>query len=258
MKVLDSKSSVVTSHRGFESHPLRHNLEIYKAANVRLFRINNRGDLMKKFLAMIILAALFVTGCTKEDTPEAALNEIKIALAERDSKKLADRADLDEFFSKTYDAATVELAKNYDVYKEKYPDDPYFQHSAEFLTEYNGEHKDLHLKFLRGVADSYFAKIPEPATPEDNPTAYVANEFEKIRQATNATVKEISISENSAVITLEVAGNDSLRGKFIGQMIFKLSFHKDEKNHWHFDEIVNLDELTPALVDKAEMVWVNF
>ena len=25
MKVLDSKSSVVTSHRGFESHPLRHN-----------------------------------------------------------------------------------------------------------------------------------------------------------------------------------------------------------------------------------------
>ena len=24
LKVLDSKSSVVTSHRGFESHPLRH------------------------------------------------------------------------------------------------------------------------------------------------------------------------------------------------------------------------------------------
>ena len=213
--------------------------------------------MVRKILAVIILAAIFIAGCGKEDTPEAALNEIKLALAERDSKKLADRADLNEFFSATYDAATVELAKNYDVYKEKYPDDPYFQHSAEFLTEYNGEHKDLHLKFLRNVAESYFAKIPEPATPEENPTAYVANEFEKIRQATNATVKEILIDKNDATITLEITGDNSLRGKFIGQMIFKLSFHKDKENRWHFDEIKNLDELTPVLVDKAELIWIN-
>jgi len=212
----------------------------------------------KKIFAVIILAAIIFAGCGKEDTPEAALNDLKIALADRDSKKLADRADLNEFFSATYDAATVELAKNYDMYKEKYPDDPYFQHSAEFITEYNAEHKDLHLKFLRGVAESFFAKIPEPMTPEENPTAYVANEFEKIRQATNATVKEISIDKNEATITLEVTGDNSLRGKFIGQMTFKLGFHKDKENRWHFDEIKNLDELTPVLVDKAELIWINF
>ena len=213
--------------------------------------------MIRKIFAIIILTAILFAGCGKEDTPEVALNEIKIALADRDSKKLADRADLDEFFSKTYDAATVELAKNYDVYKEKYPDDPYFQHSAEFITNYNAEHKDLHLKFLRGVADSFFAKILEPTTPEENPTAYVANEFEKIRSATNAAVKEISINGNHAMITLDVTGDDSLRGKFIGQMTFKLAFRK-ENERWHFDEIINLDELTPALVDKAELIWVNF
>lgn len=199
---------------------------------------------------------MIISGCGKEDTPEDALAEIKVALAERNAEKLAARADLNEFFSKTYDAATIELAKNYDVYKEKYPDDPYFQHSAEFITDYNAEHKELHLKFLNDVAAAYFAKMPEPATPEENPAAYVANEFEKIRQASNAAVKEISTDKNSAIITLELAGDDTLRGNLIGQMTFKLAFRK-EKERWRFAGIENLNELTPILVDKAEIVWVN-
>ena len=210
----------------------------------------------RKILAIIILAAILLTGCGKEDSPENALAEIKIALAERDSQKLSSRADLEEFFSTTYDATTLELAKNYDVYKEKYPDDQYFQYSDEFLTEYNAEHKDDHLKFLRGVAESYFAKVPEPETPEDNPTAYVANEFEKIRRAANITVKEIVFDENHATMTLAVEGDNSLRGRLIGQMTFELGFRK-EKERWQFDGIKNLDGLTPALVDKAEIVWIN-
>ena len=214
---------------------------------------------MRKFFVPLILSAvIFLTACGQEDTPEAALNEIQIALAERDSTKLAARADLDEFFAKTYDAATVELAKNYDAYQAKYPEDPYFQHSAEFLTTYNAEHKERHLNFLRGVKDSFFAKIPEPATPEDNPTAYVANEFEKIRAATNATIKETRINDDKATVVLDVQGDNSLRGQFIGQLTFELAFHRDDKNRWHFDAIENLDELTPALVDKAEVVWINF
>ena len=214
---------------------------------------------MRKFFVPLILSAvIFLTACGQEDTPEAALNEIQIALAERDSTKLAARADLDEFFAETYDTATVELAKNYDAYQAKYPDDPYFQHSAEFLTTYNAEHKERHLNFLRGVKDSFFAKIPEPATPEDNPTAYVANEFEKIRAATNATIKETRINDDKATVVLDVQGDNSLRGQLIGQLTFELAFHRDEKNRWHFDAIENLDELTPVLVDKAELVWITF
>ena len=214
---------------------------------------------MKKFFApLIFLAVIFLTGCAQEDTPQAALDEIKIALAERDSEKLSERVDLDKFFSTTYDAATIELAKNYDAYGAKYPDDPYFQHSAEFLTTYNAEYKDLHLKFLDGVKKSFFAKMPEPSTPEENPTAYVACEFEKIRQATDATIKETRIDDDRATVVLDVQGDSSLYGKFIGQMTLELAFHRDEKNRWHFDAIENLDELTPALVDKAELVWITF
>ena len=213
----------------------------------------------KIFLPLIMSAVIFLSGCGQEpDSPEAALNEIKIALAERDAVKLAARADLDDFFSVTYDAATIELAKNYDAYQKKYPDDPYFRHSAEFLTAYNAEHKDLHLKFLRGVRDSFFAKIPEPEVPEENPTAYVANEFEQIRAATNATIKETRLDDDRATIVLDVQGDNSLRGKFIGKLTFELGFHRDEKNRWHFTGIENLDELTPTLVDKAELVWITF
>ena len=214
---------------------------------------------MLKLLApLILLAMIFLTGCAQGDSPEAALDEIKIALAERDSKKISERVDLGKFFAATYDTTTLELAKNYDVYKEKYPDDPYFQHSAEFLTAYNGEHRALHLKFIDGVKDSFFAKMPEPAAPEDNPTAYVANEFEKIRAATTATIKKISVDKNHATIILDVQGDNSLRGQFIGQITFELGFIRDDKNRWHFDQIENLDELMPALVDKAEVVWITF
>ena len=214
---------------------------------------------LKIFALMIVSALIFLTGCGKEaDTPEAALNEMQIALAERDSTKLAERVDLDKFFSTTYDAATVELAKRYDEYQTKYPDDPYFQHSAEFLTEYNAEHKERHLKFLDGVKEAFFARLPEPEKPEDNPAAYVANEFELIRQATNVTVKETRIDNDKATIVLDVKGDNSLVGYFIGQMTFELGFHRDEKDRWQFDAIENLDDLTPILVDKAELVWITF
>ena len=213
---------------------------------------------LKLLAPLIISAVIFLTGCGQEDTPEAALNDIKLALAERDTTKLSKRVDLDKFFATTYDATTLELAKDYDVYQSKYPDDPYFQHSGEFLTTYNAEHKERHLDFVRGVSDSFLAKMPEPKTPEDNPTAYVANEFDKLRQATNATVKETRLADNHATVILDVHGDNSLRGQFIGQLTLELAFHRDEKNRWHFDGIENLDELTPLLVDKAELVWITF
>ncbi|MBD3879163.1 MAG: hypothetical protein SR1Q5_05695 [Quinella sp. 1Q5] len=212
-----------------------------------------------KLLAPLIMSAvIFLTGCGQEDTPEAALNDIRLALDERDATKLSERVDLNKFFSTTYDATTLELAEHYETYRTKYPDDPYFQHSGEFITTYNTQHKRTHLKFLDDVRNSFFAKMPEPSTPEENPTAYVANEFEKIRQASDVTIKETRINDDEATIILDVQGDNSLRGQLIGQMTFELGFTRDDKNHWHFNKIKNLDELMPALVDKAEVVWITF
>ena len=207
---------------------------------------------------LFFAATFFLTGCGTEDSPENAFSEIKNALEQKNFEKLSERTDLEKFFSQTYDDVTIELVRSCDEFGKKYPEDPYFQHGADFLKEYNAEHKNLHLKFSREVVKAYFEKIPEPETPEENPHAYVANEFEKIRLASTATVKDMKIDGNKALLTVEVTGDSSLRGQFIGSLIFKISFDKDEKNKWHLNKIENLDELTPILVDKAEKVWITF
>ena len=212
------------------------------------------------FFVMILFFAttIFFTGCGEKDSPEKALSEMQNSLEQKDFEKLSERTDLEKFFSQTYDDVTVELVKHYDEFGKLYPEDPYFQHSAEFLKKYNSDHRDLHLKFLREVADAYFKKIPEPENPEKNPYAYVANEFEKIRLASNAVVKDIKLDGEKAFLTIEMQGDNSIRGQFIGNLIFKFSFDKDKNNIWHFNKVENLDELTPILVDKAEKVWITF
>ncbi len=216
---------------------------------------------LKIFTLVILIffaVSVLFSGCGKSDSPEGALSEMQLALSERDLKKLSERVDLDKFFAHIYDDATIELVKNYEEYRIKYPNDPYFQHDAEFLKQYNAEHRDLHLKFLHDVLTAYFARIPEPDTPEENPYAYVANEFEKIRLASISKIKDTSVDKNQATMTLEIQGDSSLRGMFIGQFTFKLGFDKDDAGKWRLTKIENLDELTPPLVDKAELVWVTF
>jgi len=216
---------------------------------------------MKKFLSAILICSMIlilVVGCGKNDSPEIALSEMKTALTERNFEKLSERIDLEKFFAQTYDDVTVELVKNCAEYGKKYPEDPYFQHDAEFLQKYNTDYRELHLNFLRGVKEAYFAKIPEPEIPEKNPHAYIANEFEKILQSSTATIQETKIADNHATMTVEMQGDNSIRGGFIGKLIFKLDFEKDDKGSWKLVKIENLDELTPTLVDKAEQVWITF
>ena len=216
---------------------------------------------MKKFLSAILICSMIlilVVGCGKNDSPEIALSEMQTALTERNFEKLSQRIDVEKFFGQTYDDVTVELVKNCAEYGKKYPEDPYFQHDAEFLQKYNSDHRELHLKFLSGVKDAYFEKLPEPEMPEENPHAYIANEFEKILQASTATVTETKITDNHATMTVAMQGDSSIRGSFIGKLIFKLGFEKDDKGNWKLTKIENLDELTPTLVDKAEQIWITF
>lgn len=211
-----------------------------------------------RFILFLLINLILFTGCGKNDTPEVAFSEMQTALNERNFEKLSQRVDVEKFFAQTYDDVTVELVKNCVEYGEKYPEDPYFQHDAKFLQEYNTTHRELHLNFLRGVKDAYLEKIPEPETPEENPHAYIANEFEKILSASTAVIKDTKISDKNATMTVEMQGDSSIRGSFIGNLTFKLGFEKDSEENWKLIKIENLDELTPVLVDKAEQIWVTF
>ena len=212
---------------------------------------------MKKlYTTILILFTIFFAGCGNEDSPEVALQEIQDALNERDFKKLSARVDTEKLFAQVYDDETILLAKDCEDYGKKYPKDPYFQHDGEFIKRYNAEHRNLHLDFVRKVRAAYFERIPAPDEPQQNPYAYVANEFEKIREASTATVKNVEVKNKLATVTVEVKGDSTLLGYFIGRLTFKFGFEKIG-DKWTLTKIENLDELTPPLVDKAELVWIN-
>lgn len=215
---------------------------------------------MKKLFAiLLIFTAVIFAACSKEeDTPTDALTEIETALAERNFNQLSSRVDLEKFFAQAYKDGTVELSKNYDYYKEKYPKEPYFQHDAQFVEPYNAEFEAENLKFAEDVAKAFFAKVPEPDTVKENPEAYVANEFEKIRRAVSAEIKSVTIDKDSAEMILNLNGDSTLIGQFVSDFDLKLAFVKDENNKWQLTKIINLDVLTPLIVDKAEIIRINF
>lgn len=212
---------------------------------------------MKKFyLTILILLTFFFTSCGVGDSPEQALEEIQEALNTKDVNKFSARVDTEKLFAQIYDDSTVELAKNCEVYGKKYPRDPYFKHDGEFIKKYNAEHRDLHLNFARQSYDAYFANLPAPKEPHDNPYAYVAHEFTEIHKVSGSTVENVEVNENSATITLKVEGDGSLRGLLVGLLTFKLGFDK-VGDKWILTRIENIEELTPTMVDKAELVWIN-
>ena len=212
---------------------------------------------MKTFYAtVLILLTIFFAGCGNEDSPEVALQEIQDAINERDLKKLSERVDTEKFFAQVYDDETILLARDCEVYGKKYPKDPYFQHDGEFIKRYNAEHRNLHLDFVRKVQAAYFNRVPAPDEPQQDPYAYVAGEFEKIREASTAAVKSVEVNNNFATAVVEVKGDSTLLGYLIGRLNFKFGFEKIG-DKWILTNIKNLDELTPPLVDKAELVWIN-
>lgn len=212
---------------------------------------------MKFFYATILIfCAMLITSCSLTDSPKTAFEEIQDALNQRDSKKFFERVDTEKLFAQIYEESTIQLAKDCEVYGKKYPRDPYFQHDGEFIKNYNAEHRDLHLDFAKKSLDAYFANLPAPEEPKDNPHAYVANEFEKLHLVSTAEIGDEKISGDNATLTVNVKGDSSLRGVFVGTINFKLGF-QNVNGKWKLTSIENIEELAPTFVDKAELIWIN-
>ena len=208
------------------------------------------------FAASLFLFAIFFTACGKEDSPEFATQEIQEALNQRDFKKFSARVDVEKLFAQIYRDATIELAANCTEFGKKYPKDPYFQHDGAFIKNYNETHRERHLEFARKSLDAYFSKVPAPENPHENPYSYVAHEFERLHSVSTAQVSDVQEKNNSATVTVEVNGDSTLRGMFVGSLKFKLGFEKIN-DKWTLTKIENIEELTPPLVDRAELIWIN-
>lgn len=212
---------------------------------------------MKKILLLVAALTLGITGgCgTKEDTPEDALKDIQTAIANQDRQLIESRVDVDKFLDNLYSDITVQIADNIPELHNRYPDDPYFWNTPEFIRKYNEEKRGFYMSFVNASANAYF-------DPEMKPDDFVklfaiqcAKEFKNICAAMETKTNPAKIEGNHASIDFEVNGDATPYGQFIGNLTFRFGFEKDKEGRWHLINIENLNEIIFPIVDKAELVW---
>ena len=211
---------------------------------------------MKKILLLIAALALGISsGCGKEDTPEDAMREIQTAIANQDRQALESRVDVDKFLNDLYSDITEQIADNIPKLHESYPDDPYFWNTPQFIRKYNEEHRIFYMSFVNAAVNAYFDPNVKPDNFLNTFSIQCANEFKNICNAIDTKTSKAAINGDQATIDFELQGDESLHGKFIGNLKFKFVFEKDDQSRWKLTKIDNLDELLMPIVDKAEIVW---
>lgn len=215
---------------------------------------------MKK-IYLLLVAALTIGitgGCggTKEDTPEAALNDIQIALANQDRQLIESRVDVDKFLDNLYSDVTVQIADNIKELHDRYPDDPYFWNSPEFIRKYNEEKRSFYMSFVNASVNAYFDPEVKPDTFVNLFAIQCAKEFKNICAAMETKISPAKKEDNHATIDFELIGDSTPYGQFVGNnLTFRFGFDRDKEGRWHLVKIENLNELIFPIVDRAELVW---
>lgn len=209
---------------------------------------------MRKIFLSITLIAMMMIGCAREDTPEAALDEIKTSIERCDYDQFETRADVRRLLNVAYDDATVELADRVREFGTAYPDDPFFRNSAEDIILYNELHRDEHMKFVNDVVEECFDRtLVPPAAFDDDTVKATAAELRHYYATAQSTVKDIKIDGLRAEVRLE-AKVESLYAGGSHTLPITLELERDGER-WKLIAIKNVGELMTPLVDIAEILW---
>ncbi len=190
----------------------------------------------------------------EQDTPEAAWEEIRSSVAERNHEAFSRRVEVSRFINRAYDDATEELADHCEEFHKLYPHDLYFQFGAQNIRNYNEEFRETHLGFLDRFIAAYFNNEKKSKTFEANPVTFAAGAFKKLHSAARSIVKETYVEGNRAVMLVEITGGFIYR-RTIGTMDFRFEFERDSEGYWRLTCVRNVDELTPPILDVAETFW---
>ena len=197
-----------------------------------------------------------LVGCAREDTPEAALEDIKQAIERCDEEKFSARVDVRSLLNVAYDDASLELALKVKEFGAAYPDDPFFKNTAEDIVLYNELHREEHMKFINAVVEECFDRtLMPPANFNDDMIKATAAELRHYYATAQSTVKDVKIDGLRAELRIDAKVESLYAGKNFTLPI-TLGFEKTNEN-WRLVEIKNVGELITPLVDIAEILWPN-
>lgn len=204
-----------------------------------------------------MLIAMMMIGCARdEDTPEAALEEIKQSIEQCNDEKFSERVDVRRLLDVAYDDASLELASRVREFGTAYPDDPFFRNSAEDIVLYNELHRDEHMKFVNDVVEECFDRtLVPPANFDDDTIKATAAELRHYYATAQSTVKDVKIDDDGLRAELRLEAKiESLYAGGSHTLPIALRFEKSEER-WVLKEIKNVGELIMPLVDIAEILW---
>ena len=209
---------------------------------------------MRKLFLSIALMAMVMIGCAREDTPDAALEEIKASIEQCNYEQFESRADVRRLLNAAYDDANGELAFRVSDLRTAYPDDPFFRNSSEDIILYNELHRDEHMKFIDAAVEECFDRtLVQPAQFNDDTIKATAAELRHYYVTAQSTVKDVKINGLRAEIRIE-ATVESLYAGGSHVLPLVLEFEKAEER-WRLKEIKNVGEIISPLVDIAEILW---
>ena len=220
---------------------------------------------MKKYrfflLALLLLLCMTCTaGCQSahEDapSPETALHELQEAVKQRDVQKISSYVDLEQFLENTYDISAREMSTRIDVLAKRYPEDPFFWHTTEFMQQYAAEHRDISLHFIHDILAYYFANEAPAVSYDSNPTSWLSGELAKLHAASTAEWKEFrKLDKQHTIAVLRLKGDGSPYGNLTDGITLELGMEQQADGRWKFTGIENIPELILPVADKAEMFW---
>ena len=214
---------------------------------------------MKKFLLLIAAFALGISGgCgTKEDTPEDALRDIQTAIANQDKQLIESRVNIDEFLNNLYSDVKNQIADNITELHNRYPNDPYFWNTPEFIRQYNEDKRSFYMSFVTASVNAYFDPNIKPDNFVNLFAIQCAKEFRNICAAMDTKISPAEIQGEHASIDFDLNGDTTPYGQFVGKLTFRFGFDRDENGRWRLTNIENLNELIFPIVDRAELVWLD-
>ena len=214
---------------------------------------------MKKFLLLIAAFALGISGgCgTKEDTPEDALRDIQTAIAHQDRQLIESRVNVDEFLNNLYSDVKDQIADNITELHNRYPNDPYFWNTPEFIRQYNEDKRSFYMSFVIASVNAYFDPNIKPDNFVNLFAIQCAKEFRNICAAMDTKINPAKVQGEHASIDFELNGDTTPYGQFVGKLTFRFGFDRDENGRWRLTNIENLNELIFPIVDRAELVWLD-
>ena len=219
-----------------------------------------KRTLLPCLAALLLLLCLAAAGCHKDD-PKEAWNGLRQGMEDRDAAKVAQYMDMDALLKDAYDDSSRELASSVEDLALRYPEDPFFKHTPEFMKEYMAEHRSFGLKLASDALLGFLSGRKPAASFEEQPGSWLSGEFAKLYAATTAELKDIRHEKNDsgrhrAVAVVHLKGDGSAYGNFVDGLELELAMEQQEDGSWKFTRIGNIPSLLLPVTDRAEVYWL--